>query len=88
MSRVKFFNQLKVELHDFTEKDRRLLNASFRGRLAKTFGTTKIFPLYLNRSEFVMWFLDENKCLFMWNEMENNVIRLGRRNQELSHPSG
>ncbi|CAG8717101.1 13116_t:CDS:2, partial [Funneliformis mosseae] len=31
------FNQLKDELHDFTEKDQRLLDASLRGHLAKTF---------------------------------------------------
>jgi hypothetical protein len=24
-----------------------------------------------------MWFLDENKCLFMWNAMENSVIYMG-----------
>ncbi|GES80668.1 hypothetical protein GLOIN_2v1707985 [Rhizophagus clarus] len=71
------FDQLKDELHDFTEKDQRLLNARLREYLAKTFGITQIFPLYLDRSEFVMWFLDENKCLFQWNAMENSVIYMG-----------
>jgi len=71
------FYQLKDELHDFTEKDQRFLDVSLRGHLAKTFGITQIFPLYLDRSEFVMWFLDENKCLFQWNKMENSVIYMG-----------
>ncbi|RIA99203.1 hypothetical protein C1645_747624 [Glomus cerebriforme] len=71
------FDQLKDELHDFTEKDQRFLDVSLRGHLAKTFGITQIFPLYLDRSEFVMWFLDENKCLFQWNKMENSVIYMG-----------
>ena len=60
------FDRLKDELHDFTEKDLHLLNADRRELFAKTFGITKPFPLYLHRSEFVMWLLDENKCLFMW----------------------
>jgi len=59
------FDQLRDELRDFTEKDQQFLNASLREHLAKTFGITKIFPLYLDHSEFLMWFLDENKCLFL-----------------------
>jgi len=85
------FDQLKDELHDFTEKDQRFLNVSLRGHLAKTFGITQIFPLYLDHSEFVMWFLDENKCLFQWNKMENSVIYMGPNLEEgiknyLIHP--
>jgi len=86
------FNQLKDELHDFTErKDQRFLDASLREHLAKTFGISQISPLYLDHSEFVMWFLDENKCLFMWNAMENSVIYMGSNLEEgitnyLIHP--
>ncbi|RGB22209.1 hypothetical protein C1646_776464 [Rhizophagus diaphanus] len=86
------FDQLKDELHDFTErKNQQYLDASLREHLAKAFGITQIFPLYFDRSEVVMWFLDENKCLFTWNAMENSVIYLGSDLEEgltnhLVHP--
>ncbi|CAB4432985.1 unnamed protein product [Rhizophagus irregularis] len=85
-------DQLKDELHAFTErKNQRFLNASFRERLAKTFGIAEIFPLYLDRSEYVMWFLNEDKCLHMWNDMENSLIYMGSDLEEgvknyLIHP--
>jgi len=56
---------LKDELRDFTEKDMWLLNVDRIETFAKIFGITKIFPLYLDGSEFVIWLLDENKCLLM-----------------------
>ncbi|RIA86999.1 hypothetical protein C1645_740435 [Glomus cerebriforme] len=85
------FDQLKDELHDFTEKNFCLLNADCREYFAKTFGITKVFPLYLDHSEFVIWLLDENKCLFLWNEMENSMIYMGSNLEEgitnyLIHP--
>jgi hypothetical protein len=70
-------DQLKNELHDFTKKNMLLLNADRRETFAKLFGITKIFPLYLDHSELIMWFLDENNCLFMWNQMECSMIYMG-----------
>ena len=85
------FDQLKDELHDITEKDMWLLNADHRETFAELFGIHKIFPLYLDRSGFVMWFLDENGCLVMWNEMECSMICMGSNLEEgiinyLIHP--
>jgi len=86
-----FFDQLKDELHDFTEKDMWRLNVDLRETFAKLFGIHTIFPLYLDSSEFVMWFLDENGCLFMWNKMECSMIYMGSNLEEgitnyLIHP--
>ncbi|RGB23959.1 hypothetical protein C1646_821855 [Rhizophagus diaphanus] len=60
-------------------------------RLAKTFGITEIFPLYLDRSEYIIWFLNEDKSLHMWNDMENSLIYMGSDLEEgvknhLIHP--
>ena len=57
------FDQLKDELRNFTKKDMWLLNADHRETFAEHFGIHNIFPLYLDHSGFVMWFLDENNCL-------------------------
>ncbi|CAG8521650.1 2469_t:CDS:2 [Paraglomus brasilianum] len=86
------FDQLKDELRDFTEKDMWRLSTDLRETFAKLFGITKIFPLYLDLSEFVMRFLDENECLFMWNEMECSIIYMGSDLEEgitnyLIHPN-
>jgi hypothetical protein len=71
-------DQLKDEFRDFTEKDMSLLNADRRETFAKLFGITEIFPLYLDRrTELIMLFLDENNCLFMWNQMECSMIYMG-----------
>ena len=78
---------------NFTTLQKRIcgLDADLRETFAKLFGIHTIFPLYLDSSEFVMWFLDENGCLFMWNKMECSIIYMGSNLEEgitnyLIHP--
>ncbi|RIA84671.1 hypothetical protein C1645_831894 [Glomus cerebriforme] len=59
----------------WNSKDQQFLNASLREHLAKTFGITKIFPLYLDHLEFLMlcYIIEDTFKLVPVNEEEHRL---------------
>jgi hypothetical protein len=83
-------SRLKDELINYSEKYLPLSEGR-KNYFAKTFGITKVFPLYLSNSKCVLWFLDKDKCLFMWDEMDGSMTFMGSTLEEgltnyLIHP--
>ncbi|CAG8630567.1 1992_t:CDS:2 [Paraglomus occultum] len=46
--------------------------------LNEQFGLTDIKPVFMDRSGFVIWLLDKDGDMYQWNEMEINLLYMGK----------